>query len=286
VPVDDDAFIVANAALRELLVSRRRVQLDFYEEASHAVASARFGVCKFGRVNSPHAIAIEPGASEVVDRLVDGFRAALPRYALRDFELWMGDGVPTPAHNDAYLYLEVGQAVALQFWVLLEASIRGPLREEAQRDKNALECVLPVAPGLVWPGMNDVIGPAGRVDHVTKRVVGGDEMRVGDVLVFTNGVIHGARGNAGVLRVALAFRAVLAAEQARDDVDLMLWFRDLCEADLELRTWLEQQSNPYYRKAKVRWSLLPPRRHDPARLAKIDHHDRSAVRTRLERHAF
>ena len=155
-----------------------------------------------------------------------------------------------------------------------------------QREKNALECLLPVAPGLLWPGMSEVIGPGGRVEHVTERIVGGDAMTVGDVLVFTKGVIHRARGNADVLRVALAFRAVLAREQARDDVDLMLWFRDLCDGDVELRTWLEQQSNPYYRKAKVRWSLLPSRRHDPSRLAKVDHHDRSDLRARLGGHAF
>jgi hypothetical protein len=176
--------------------------------------------------------------------------------------------------------------VGLQFWLLLEATpIDAPSEgEEVERDKNALECFVPAAPGLVWPAMPAVLTPDGCVDPRPGRPIGGDDLAIGDLLVFKNGVVHRAPGNAHVFRAALAFRAVPDADAHDRDVDLLLWFRDVCARDDALRHALRNDRD--YKSARARWSRLGARACDRSRLAKIDRHDHRALRKRLAEFDF
>ena len=287
--LDDDAVLLSNDSLRRGVLEHRREQLEFLLEAQRLVREQPlYSRCAHGIVNSRNSLGVGPESERRVGALIAEFERCLPEYTLFEFELWFGGEAPTPPHNDAVFYLTTGQTVALQFWLLLEACTIGGSGEpvDAPRGKNALECLLPVAPGVMFPGMTHVLTRDGQVEHRAERVVGGDEMAIGDLLLFKNGVIHTAPGSRDTFRAALAFRAHLSAEDYAGDVDTLLWFRDELRRNPELEERLIHSGNPYFHRVVRQLKATPGEGPDLSRVRKVDRHDHAALRARLAEHDF
>ena len=290
----EDAAIVVNESLRESIRRHRREQLAFFQDVQRELKRVRPGAkCKHGRSASERSLFVRRDADPHLGALIARFEACLPEYAVKRIEIWLGGPQATPRHNDAALYVQSGRAVVLQFWVLLEACLLADPTADAPNDKNALECLVPCAPGIVFPGMSTVLTPReGHVEYRPHGVVGGDDMAIGDMLVFKNGVIHEAHGSDRVFRAAFAFRAFLKRYDDPEDIDFMLWVREAVRRDpngdreRDPSPVGRQASNPYFLAAEKAWRKLPERPCDPARLYKIDRNDHAGLRRRLAEFDF
>jgi len=286
----DDATIVRNASLRELVRAQRRQQIAFLIEARRLVEEAPLRTHHaHGVVNSRASLGVTPDSNPFIAHLMAGFQACLPDYTLFEFELWFGSERPTPPHNDAVFYLKTGQTVALQFWVLIEACrmpISADALKEAPSGKNALQCLVPAVPGVMFPGMSAVLTREGMVEYRADEVVGGDDMSIGDCLLFKNSVIHTAPGSTDTFRAALAFRAHLAGEDYSSDVDTLLWFRDELRRNEALERRLVTTRNPYFQRVVDRLKSIPGDGPDLSRVCKVDRNDYAALRKRLAEFDF
>jgi hypothetical protein len=286
----DDATIVRNASLRELVRSRRRDQLGFLMEARRLVEEAPLRTHHaYGVVNSRASLGVTPGSSPYIAHLMAAFEACLPDYTLFEFELWFGSERPTPPHNDAVFYLKTGQTVALQFWLLIEAcpmpAAAGALTD-SPGGKNALQCLVPAVPGVMFPGMTGVLTRDGLVDYHAEQIVGGDDMSIGDCLLFKNSVIHTSAGSSDTFRAALAFRAHLAGEDYSSDMDTLLWFRDELRKNEALEQRLVTTENPYFQRVVHRLKSIPGGAPDLSRVCKVDRNDYPGLRRRLQEFDF
>lgn len=286
----DDATIVRNPTLRELVRAQRREQIEFLIEARRLVEEAPLRTHhRYGVVNSRASLGVTPDSSAYIAHLMAAFQACLPDYTLFEFELWFGSERPTPAHNDAVFYLKTGQTVALQFWLLIEACrmpISGGAPEEVPHGKNALECLVPAVPGVMFPAMTRVLTREGLVDYRAEQIVGGDDMAIGDCLLFKNSVIHTAPGSGETFRAALAFRAHLAGEDYSSDVDTLLWFRDELRRNEALERRLVTTENPYFQRVVDRLKSFPGDGPDLSRVCKVDRNDYPSLRRRLSEFDF
>jgi hypothetical protein len=221
-----------------------------------------------------------------IAHLVAQFQNCLSEYLVVAVELWFGNAEPTPIHNDAAIYLHAGQGVPLQFWLLLDAVSLDSDRIEVTTAKNALECLLPIAPGLMFPGMRDVHTHEGLTSYEPTHVVGGDALETGDLLVFTNGVLHRAPGNGDVFRAALSFRALRKDELRPEDPDQIAWFLDTLDRDARLNEQLVGENNPYFAMVRKRWEHLAGKPFSREKLRKIDRNAHDDVRRRLREAQF
>jgi hypothetical protein len=300
-----DAFIVRNRSLREALRRDRQARVRFFDELRRELANTPLdGRCRYGRKNAEGALSLsmdllerrregstKPAASEPIPeflaRIMVGIASALPEYEFSGAELWMGTEAGTRPHNDTYHYLGTGQCVGLQLWVLLEACALGEGGEsvvEVSMGKNALECLVPVADGVMSVGMQGVLTPDRfRPFQPTHYgIVGGDDLQNGDILLFKNGVIHRAAGSTSVLRAGLAMRA-LRREDDPTDLNFLLWFREMVETSPDLKDW---KGNPYFERSRATLERLPRVPYDPARLKKVDRNDYARVESMLSRYEF
>ncbi len=276
------ASIVGNQELRDFLARHRTTLRNHCLEVFRAHRRVPVGTqYNQGLKHGPFSLGLNASIHPLLQQLLNAFAEAFPNYELYTPELFFGTGKPVRAHNDVSLFLRSGQEVPIQLWVLLESCIMSPTGATDTARRNALEVGLPVAPGPVYAGTSYSLSPAGKQPVAFKKTVGGDDLEIGDTLLFRNGCVHFTRAvkQPGLFRVALALRAIRRDRQ--EDDNYLRWMKQLWATDENLA----REARGTYVSSAQRMFLdavddEPP---DPTRLTKIDANDYTALSRAIER---
>ena len=278
------AQLVTSPYLNSLLVDHRDEFRPYYLDLARALADTTDGeLQRFGRRISPCSLVIDQNrCPAILSHIARSFLSIFEGYRIENgMEIWLGSAPPVPNHIDSNLYLGSGRSVVVQVWILLDYfDTNDP--EGEPTNNGALECVLPRVPGVMYYGLEkpfvpDGPGSFGRfVDLPDGPIIGGEQMKVGDVLLFANGVMHRKKPSPkGLLRVAMVQRFIRTQEPEEvADPNYMKWFNQarLNVPELQAYDEMANERNPYYVKHKELWSHLDDDI-DFTALSKIDRND-------------
>jgi len=299
--MSEDAVIVVNESLRQRLRTDREKNLSLFLDMKEVLAGPEVNVpLKYGTKITNRSLGVTADTRKNLrhlDGVIQGLEQCFPEYKIEINELWLGwndETAPSSGtrlqfvapHNDAGVYLKTGVSVPVQIWVLLESCVIGSTPPvDVAKNKNALECYLPICNGVMFPGMTKAITPEGPKEWMPQKTVGGDDMMIGDILLFKTGVVRRSTPAVGnFFRAALGLVAILKSDLDQIDDNFRLWFKEVMESQKDILKL--DVNSPYFSRMGKLLADLPEKPVDYSRLKKKDNNDFDGLIKRLQSHRF